>query len=292
MSLASQKILRAAAAAEQYSTHPIADAIVVAAKHQGIDVPEATEQIAVPGLGVTAVVEGKLVKIGQRRFFENLTEDFLVHAREQQEAGMTVAILEYDGQTAALGLRDAPREEAKDVLNELKRLGIDNVTMLTGDNHETAQAVAKELGISQHRSGLMPDDKEAEVSRLSENSKSLIFVGDGINDAPSLARASVGVAMGGLGSDIALNAADVVLMQDNLSRLPDLIKLGRKTNGIIRTNLIFAAGVIAVLTIGSIVLDIVLPPQNKVILPYAVVGHEGSTVLVILNGLRLLRGWK
>ena len=128
----------------------------------------------------------------------------------------------------------------------------------------------------------MPDEKAEIIQRLGREGRQVMMIGDGINDAPPLAAASVGVAMGGLGSDIALNAADVVLMHDRLDRIPELVKLGRKTNGVIRANLFFATGVIATLTVFSLL--------GKLPLPIAVIGHEGSTVLVILNGLRVLRG--
>jgi P-type E1-E2 ATPase len=290
MSEDAKRLLRVAAAAEQYSTHPIAEAIVKAARDQNLDVPEAEDNRAVSGKGVSATVDGKTVKVGQKMFFGPLPGDFLVHASEIQSQGMTVAILEYDGQYAALGLRDAPRPEAKSVLQELKSLGAISLIVLTGDNDQTAKSVANELGLTDVRAGLLPQEKEALISDLTETAKGVMFVGDGINDAPSLARANVGVAMGGLGSDVALNAADVVLMQDNLMRLPDLVRLGRKTNRIIRSNLFFATGVIAVLTFGSVLIDVAFPMIRHSILPFAVVGHEGSTVLVILNGLRLLRG--
>lgn len=290
MSDEAKEILRVAAAAEQYSTHPIADAVVSAARAQGIDVPEAIDQSVVSGMGVLAKVDGKALKIGQLRFFEDLSEEFLGHVRAIQSRGMTVAILEYNQVSAVLGFRDAPRSESREVLEELRSLGFNSVSMLTGDNVETATVVAKELGIQDVRAGLLPDEKESAIGQLGGTRGGVIFVGDGINDAPSLARANVGVAMGGLGSDVALNAADVVLMQDNLRRLPDLIRLGRKTNQVIRGNLIFAAGIIALLTIGSVVFDALLPSQRNLILPFAVVGHEGSTVVVILNGLRLLAG--
>ncbi len=290
MSAEAMTILRAAAAAEQYSTHPIAEAVVQAARDQGIDVPEAADHRSHSGMGVTATVEGQEVKVGQQQFFDDLPEDFLVHAREIQSKGMTVAIFESGGHFAALGLRDAPRPEAHEVLSELKQLGVSKTVMLTGDNEETAQTVGRALGLTDIRAGLLPDGKEAVVAELTHTTKGVIFVGDGVNDAPSLARANVGVAMGGLGSDVALNAADVVLMQDNLRRLPDLLKLGRRTNRIIRANLFFATGVISLLTLGTIVFDAFFPAQRHAILPFAVIGHEGSTVLVILNGLRLLSG--
>jgi len=290
------EILRAAAAGEQYSTHPIASAIVAAAREHGIGIPETSDQKVHSGLGVSATLDGALLRIGQRRFFESgddrLPPEFAVHAEELQQKGMTVAILEFDGKFAALGLRDGPRPEAKAVLEELRGpLGLE-VMMLTGDTPQTADAVARELDISNVHAGLMPADKERLIGEVVDAGRSLMMVGDGINDAPSLARASTGVAMGGLGSDIALNAADVVLMQDRLDRLPHLIRLGRKTNRVIRANLIFAGGVIAVLTLGALFFGLLWPERQNLVLPLAVVGHESSTVLVILNGLRLLHGPK
>jgi Cd2+/Zn2+-exporting ATPase len=279
--------LRAAASAEQYSAHPIADAILHAARHWNLDIPEAMDQRVVPGLGVVATVDGKRVAIGQLRFIQQHvqpSDEFVQHTKELQSRGMTVALVAVDDQLAALGFQDSPREDAKSVLQDLQSLGIGQIIMLTGDNAETARAVAQEVGISEFKAGLMPDQKTDVVAGLVEGGRSVMMIGDGINDAPSLARATVGVAMGGLGSDIALNSADVVLMHDRLGRIADLIRLGRRTNAVIMANLLFATGVIAVLTITSLFF--------KLPLPAAVVGHEGSTVLVILNGLRLLRGPK
>lgn len=287
-------LLRVAAAAEQYSTHPIAEAIVHRAREFGIDVPEATNVSSITGLGVTATIDGKPVRIGQRRFFESGSEtldpDFSVHAEELQAKGMTVAILESGGKMAALGLMDRPRDDAKGVLNELSKLGLKDIVILTGDTEETAAAIAADIGVRDVRAGLLPDEKTKAIIDMKSSGRKVVMVGDGVNDAPSLVQADVGVAMGGLGSDIALNAADIVLMEDKLDRLPMLIRLGRSTNKIIRMNLVFATGVIVTLTVGSFVFDQFFPHLRSLLLPYAVVGHEGSTVLVILNGLRLLRG--
>jgi Zn2+/Cd2+-exporting ATPase len=194
---------------------------------------------------------------------------------------MTVAIMEFDGKFAALGLRDEPRLEAREVLQRIEASGR-QIVMLTGDTDQTARAVAEELGVKEFAAGLMPADKTERIAALEDSGKAVLMVGDGINDAPALSRASVGVAMGGLGSDIALNAADIVIMQDKLARIPQVIELGERTSKIIAANLIFAASVIIGLTVASLFFE--LP------LPLAVIGHEGSTVLVILNGLRLLRG--
>lgn len=274
-------MLRAAAAAEQYSSHPLAIAITRSARESGIDVPEAHEQTDHPGLGIEAHLAEGTVRIGQRRFFEQLPSEFATHMEELQSRGMTVAIMEFRGKYAALGLRDAPRAEAPEVVRQLKASGR-RVIMLTGDTAPTAKAVAEEVGVEEYHGGLLPADKTQRVAELEDSGQPVMMVGDGINDAPALSRASVGIAMGGLGSDIALNAADIVLMQDRLVRVPQVIALGERTSRIITANLVFAAGVILALTVSSLFFE--LP------LPLAVIGHEGSTVIVILNGLRLLRG--
>jgi Cd2+/Zn2+-exporting ATPase len=282
MSPDAERMLCLAAAAEQYSTHPIAEAIVRAARDKGLDVPEATSSTAVPGFGVAATVNGTTVQAGQRRYFDQLDPFFIEHVESIQRRGMTVVILSAEGRFAALGLRDAPRTEAPAFLSQLKQAGVKSVVMLTGDTKQTAEAIASELELSDYRAGLMPEDKTRIIEDLMRDGASVMMIGDGINDAPSLAKASVGVAMGGLGSDVALNSADVVLMHDRLDRVPQLLNLGKRTNGIIRANLLFASGVIILLTAFSL--------TGKLPLPLAVIGHEGSTVLVILNGLRLLRG--
>ncbi len=284
------KLLAMAAAAEQYSEHPIAVAIVRAAKQHGLEVRKIEKNEVVPGLGIQGVLDGIIIRVGQPKFFEDMPEGFRDHADELRIKGMTVAIGEFGGEYAAFGLQDSPREEAKSTVQELGNMGVSRIMMLTGDNLATAQAISEEVGVTEIRAGLSPIDKEEIIADLVGSGSRVMMVGDGINDAPALSRAHVGVAMGGLGSDIALNSADIVLMNDRIEHLPTILKLGRKTTGIITANLIFAGAVMAILSIGSVVLDIVVPQMHNFLLPMAVLGHEGSTVLVILNGLRLLRG--
>jgi Cd2+/Zn2+-exporting ATPase len=278
-------LLRAAAAAEVYSSHPIADTIREAASTHNLVMPESLEHSAEPGLGVRAMVNDKEVFVGQKRYLEahgiHLPQDFVEHLEGLQTQGLTVAVMSYGGRLAALGFSDTPRSDAKTFLEEAGKLGYKRIVMLTGDTPQTANWVARELGIQETKAGLLPDQKTDAITELSKDGQ-VMMIGDGVNDAPSLAKAHVGVAMGGLGSDIAMNAADVVLMHDRLDRVPELIRLGRRTNNIIKANLIFATSVIVVLTVLSLF--------AKLPLPLAVIGHEGSTVLVILNGLRLLRG--
>lgn len=278
-----QVALRLAASAEVFSTHPIAESIVAYARGLGIEIPEVTEQTVVPGQGVEAVVEGRRVRVGQATFFpENLPGGFRDHVSEMRERGMT-AVLVHDGETwAAIGLRDQARPEAPALIKGLRDAGVRRLAMLTGDNEVTGRAIAEELGIDEVYAGLQPEDKKRLLTEWVAKGERVMMVGDGVNDAPALAAAHVGVAMGGLGSEGALRAADVVLVQDRVALIPTLVRLGRKTNGIIRANLLFAAGMIIFLLIGSFF--------GKVPLPLAVIGHEGSTALVVLNGLRLLRG--
>ncbi|MCW5941846.1 MAG: cation-translocating P-type ATPase [Fimbriimonadaceae bacterium] len=278
------ELLAVAAAAEQYSTHPIAQAIVTASRENNLDVLEASDHTVEPGLGVVATLDGERVRVGQLRMFEDgrLPEAFRSHVAELQDEGMTVAILEHRERYAAFGLRDQARPEAAAAVQELRSLGVRRIVMVTGDTEHTARAVAQAVGVEEVHAGLLPGDKTRIIEEMVASKHHVMMVGDGVNDAPSLATAHLGVAMGGLGSDVALEAADVVLMSDRLSGLSDLIRLGRRTRTIIRMNLLFAGGVIVALTLFSLF--------AKLPLPIAVIGHEGSTVIVILNGLRLLGG--
>lgn len=281
-----EEALRLAAVAESYSTHPIAQAIVQAARERGIVPDEAEEHVTFPGEGVQVRYRGTEVRIGRETFFtretDRLPARFREHVEEMQSRGLTGVYMRYKDHWAVFGLRDAIRPEARALVEELRALGVRRVALLTGDNPETARAVAGELGIEEYYPSLTPLEKASLIDRWEREGESVMMVGDGVNDGPSLARASLGVAMGGLGSEVALRAADVVLVQDRIERLPELIRLGRMTKRIIRANLLFAAGVMVGLTLASLV--------SRLPLPVAVVGHEGSTVLVILNGLRLLRG--
>ena len=281
-----KELLRLGAAAEQYSSHPVATAVVTAAREHGIDIPEITSQRDLAGLGVEADVDGMHIVVGQKRLIEDshgmLDPAVAARLAHMQSEGMTVAVIRAGDRLAAFGVADVPRPEARNVMSGLRSLNIKRLVMLSGDTQETANAVGAQIGIEDVHAGLLPDQKTEFIQHLTQSGKRVMMVGDGINDAPSLASANVGVAMGGIGSDITLNAADVVLMRDNLSRILDLVRLGRRTVRIINANLLFASLVIISLTISSFVF--------KLPLWLAVLGHEGSTVIVLLNGLRLLGG--
>ncbi|MFQ3669071.1 MAG: HAD-IC family P-type ATPase, partial [Fimbriimonadaceae bacterium] len=219
-----------------------------------------------------------------------LSGEVLNRAEEMESHGMTVAILMAGDQTAALALSDQPRPEAKAVVEDLRALGVRRALMLTGDSEVSARAVAAAVGIDEVHAGLYPEQKDRLIADIVDEGGRVAMVGDGVNDAPSLTRAHLGIAMGGLGSDVALNSADVVLMRDRLEMIPRLVRLGRMTNRIIRANLFFATGMIVFLTVMTFAFGALFPGHANLVLPLAVVGHEGSTVIVILNGLRLLRG--
>jgi len=287
-SVEAQKMLSVAAALESASTHPLAAAIVAKAEEWSLPLPVVEDIRSVPGYGVEGRVEGRTVKIGQRKFFDDLPPEFEEHVSAFAQQGFTTAVLQMGDRYAAIALADRPREEAKAAVEAMRKAGVNRIAMLTGDQPATAKAVASEVGIDEVHAALLPTDKERLVREAVERGEKVLFVGDGINDAPALALAHVGVAMGGLGSDIALNAADVVIMKDRLDKVPALIDLGKKSNNIIRGNLLFAGGVIGLLALISFTWDLVFPEQRNWALPIAVVGHEGSTVVVILNGLRLL----
>jgi Cd2+/Zn2+-exporting ATPase len=283
--LSENALLRIAAATESRSEHPLAHAIVKAAVEKGIQIPLATDFQAIPGQGVEANVEGQRVWIGSDRLYNerrvHIPEQLQQKARELEQAGQTVMYVNANGQwLGLLAVADALRPDAAEIVADLKRLGVEHVVMLTGDNERVAASIAKSAGVDEFHAGLLPQDKVRVLKILREKYGPTAMVGDGVNDAPALASADVGVAMGGAGTDVALETADVVLMSDDLNHLSYAIGRARQARRTVIQNLVFALGVIILLVSSAFGAN--LP------LPLGVVGHEGSTVLVVLNGLRLL----
>jgi Cd2+/Zn2+-exporting ATPase len=278
-----------AAAVQARSEHHLARATVEAAEARGLTVRDATGFQATVGQGVRAVIDGRTVHIGNPRYFASREAHGLDAALEGverlQREGNTAVVVAREEETGlrVLGLTafaDTLRPAAAGVVAALKRLGVEHVAMLTGDNAAVAEHIGAEAGVDAVYADLLPEQKVDLVRELDARYGAVAMVGDGVNDAPALAAATLGIAMGAAGTDVALETADVVLMADDLNKIPYVLALSRRTRRTLIANLSFALGMI-VLMVGFI-LTIGLP------LPLAVVGHEGSTVLVSLNGLRLL----
>lgn len=278
-----EALLRAASAVEQHSPHPLAAAVVSAAAEIGETPPPAEGVQVRPGRGLEGRVDGAVVRVGSARLFGDAldagTRDLVAALEAQLE---TVVLVGRDDRIlGAIGLRDEPRGGVREHLAALRGLGIDTLVMLTGDNPAVARAIAREIGIDRVEAGLLPEGKIDAVRALLREHGRVAMVGDGVNDAPALAAATVGVAMGGSGTDVALEAADVALMGDDLSKLPFAIGLSRATRRMILQNVIISMGVVVVL--------IPLGMLGITNMAAAVILHEGSTVVVALNALRLLR---
>lgn len=280
------EVLRIAAAVEEQSSHPLAAAIVKTTKERNIRFPTATEIENLAGKGIQAKVEGADVLVGAMRAFADDPAD-----AKGQPLADTVAKLEAEGQTTVIirragkfigviALADEPRAMVKEVMQRLRAQGIERLVMLTGDNASVAHRVAEQIGITDVRAELLPGNKLTLIRELQHGHGVIAMIGDGVNDAPALAAASVGVAMGAGGTAVALETADVVLMGDDLGKLPFAIGLSRASARIIRQNLVIALGVIGLLLIAS--------GFGVIPLSVAVVLHEGSTIVVVLNALRLL----
>lgn len=282
-------LLRLAAAVEAKSEHPLAQAIVDSAAARGLSIPDAQRFNSETGQGVRAEVDGRQVAIGNRRYFSAWQTDGLAAAEVvltalQAEGKTAVLVGELTDQTVhilgVLGVADVVRPDASDAVARLKAAGVQRVVMLTGDHEIVAQAIGRQVGVDEVYADLLPADKMEVLKRLAEEVGPVAMIGDGVNDAPALAAAAIGIAMGAAGSDVALETADIVLMGDDLKQLPYVIALSRRTRRVLVQNLAFALAVIVALIVA--VLGVGLP------LPLSVIGHEGSTVLVSLNGLRLL----
>ena len=278
-------VLVRAAAVERRSEHPLARAVLAAADDRRLEVPEATAFEAVTGGGARATVDGTVHRIGSPAFVEGEGCDLTAVRAEIDELeakGRTVVVLADAHQVIGiLAIADTVREQSARTVEELHRLGIERVVMLTGDNPRTARFIADQVGIDEAGAALSPQDKAEYVQDLMDRFGHVAMVGDGINDAPPLATASVGIAMGTAGSDIAIETADVALMADDLGRLTDAIRIGRRTRRVVRQNLVLSFIILAVLVPGALF--------GVIGLPLAVLAHELSELAVIVNGTRLAR---
>jgi heavy metal translocating P-type ATPase len=282
-------ILTWAAAAEHPSEHPLARAIVAAGTDRGLRLPAAQDFGSVPGRGIRAIIDGRTVEVGSPRhllFDARIPASMIAAVADLEAAGKTVVVVAADGVPAGiLALADQLRPRAAATVAELTALTGIAPVLLTGDNVRAANTLGAQIEITDIRAGLLPQDKVAAVRELEYGGRRVLLVGDGVNDAPALAAAHTGVAMGRAGSDLALETADAVIVRDDLATLPAVIALSRRARRIVIANLAIATAFIT----GLVLWDLL----GHLPLPLGVAGHEGSTVIVGLNGMRLLaqRAW-
>jgi heavy metal translocating P-type ATPase len=285
--LGSDQLLALAAAAERPSEHPLARAVVAAAHDRAVTIPHADDFDSTPGQGVVATVGGRVIRVGSPLLLDVLAGSEAVDQAQamtsqlESEGRTAVVVLADDVPVGVLGLADRLRADARATVEALTALTGSIPILLTGDNPRAAARLAAEVGITDVRAGLLPADKVTQVKALQAAGQQVLLVGDGVNDAPAMAAADLGVAMGRHGSDLALETSDAVIVRDELAILPKVIDLSGRAHRVVKANLMIAATVIAVLVTWDVIW--ILP------LPLGVAGHEGSTVVVGLNGLRLLR---
>lgn len=280
-------LLALAAAAEHPSEHPLARAVVLAAHARGHRLAPAEDFVSTPGVGVTATVGGRAVRVGAPARLLHGADDALSTRAADVAAGLeadghTAVLVTVDGAPAGvLGIEDRLRPDATVTVSALTDLTGTAPTLLTGDNPRAAARLAAAVGISDVRAGLLPQDKVAAVQDQERAGRRVMVIGDGVNDAPALAAAHIGIAMGRAGSDLALETADAVIVRDELATVPTVVALSRRARALVVQNLVIAGAFITVLVLWDLL--------GSLPLPLGVLGHEGSTVLVGLNGLRLLR---
>ncbi|WP_455169627.1 heavy metal translocating P-type ATPase [Aegicerativicinus sediminis] len=285
--LPKEEFLQMVYAVESMSNHPLARAISRDLRNQnGINTSLKAENIqAVHGMGIKAVFKNQLVYIGNEKLLDslqlNLTEEIQETLGSLRTEGHTAMLVARENELLGLvSVMDVPRKTVPNTLKRLKSLGISKMIMLTGDHQNVGSAIAKEIGLTEARGNLLPEDKVEAIEELKKRDSKIAMVGDGVNDAPAMASSTVGIAMGAAGSDVALETADVALMSDKIERLPFVIGLSRASKRIITQNLWISLGVVALLVPATII--------GMANIGIAVVFHEGSTIVVVLNALRLL----
>lgn len=284
--LSDQMLLGLAAGIERRSNHPLARAIVRHAEDQSAPHIELSDFHSLPGAGASARLDGRPVYVGSPEMFRMKLGRSLSNAGAridhlQNEGKTVVAIGDEEELWGLIAIRDSVRPNARKALDDLHAAGIEKLVMLTGDSEATAQAIAAQLGIDEVYSELRPEDKVAKVRELAERYGHVAMVGDGVNDAPALAEASIGIAMGAAGTDVALETADVALMADDLEKLAYAITLARRNQSVVNQNLVLSSIVILFFVTGAV--------AGTFSLPITVLGHEVSEFVVIGSGLRMLR---
>lgn len=280
--LTADEVLRLGAAAEAATNHPLARAVVAHAKAKGIELPSADDVEQIPAVGVHGKVEGRDVFAGKPTRVEHPDAKFEAEVTRLKAMGRAVVAVVVDGKAVGIvALADTLRTGAAEAVGKLHKLGVRHTVMLTGDHLAAAEQVAKSVGLDAVHADLLPEDKLRLLEEVSVRYGPVAMVGDGVNDAPALAKASVGVAMGGAGSDVAMETADIVLLSDDLAKFPDALLLAKRARRIITQNMVIALGVIAIVA--------PMAAMGMTKLSVAVLLHEGSTIVVVLNSLRLLR---
>lgn len=276
------ELLALAASIEQATTHPIGVAIVAEARRRGLPLSVVDDVRQMPGVGIDGRINGaNIAAVRPRTLSEPARQNVAGEIARLESDGKTVVVVTRNGSVCGvIGLADRPRPNAAASLKRLRALGVKRCVMLTGDNHQVAAMIARDVGADEVFDSLMPDEKVDRIRELAARHGAVAMVGDGVNDAPALAAATVGIAMGGVGTDAALETADVALMADDLAKLPEAVGLSRFSRRIIFQNLVIALGVILVMA--------PVAALGGASLGVAVIFHEGSTVVVVLNALRLL----
>lgn len=275
------ELLARAAGIEAMSEHPIGAAIVTEAGHRQLAITEATDFEAVIGMGARGMIGGVPWRVGKPALFNVVADELLTAQARLETEGHTVVFAGDDHARGLISLSDTLRPNARATIDALRRMGVEHVAIITGDNLATANAIGAAVGADAVHANLLPADKTRIVEQMLLAHGAVAVVGDGVNDAPALASATVGIAMGRTGTDVALDTADVVLMTDDVSRIPFAIDLGRRALRVVKQNLVIALSMIVVLVTADVL--------GRITLPTGVIGHEGSTLLVTLSGLRLLR---
>jgi Cd2+/Zn2+-exporting ATPase len=278
-------LLKIAASIESQSNHPLARAIMEYCYVKGIAAEHVTDYVEIQGKGATCTIAQRNYWLGSHRYLEERREETpAVHDRLRSLAARGNSVVVIGDETRVIGmiaLADAVRPKSRHAVESLRRLGVQHVVMLTGDNQPTAKAIAAACGIDEFDAELLPEDKVASIRRLVERYGQVAMVGDGINDAPAMARATLGIAMGAAGSDAAIETADVALMSDDIAKIPWLVQHSRRTRSIVRQNIILSLGIKA--------LFVFLTFAGYASLWAAIAADMGVSLVVIFNALRLLR---